>query len=83
VSVKSGPPHFEEMNRCIERKGWKQVRSPQEQEQLSDAIISEMAETGPPVPLSDPKATEALARAVEDRFGASLKFGALIGKVEV
>jgi hypothetical protein len=59
---------FEDMNRCIERKGWKEVRSPQEQEQLNDAITSELAQTGQPVPLSDPKATEALARAVEDRL---------------
>jgi hypothetical protein len=59
---------FEDMNRCIEGKGWKQARSKQEQEQLSDAITSEMAETGPPVPLSEPKATEALVRGVEDRL---------------
>lgn len=59
---------FEDMNRCIERKGWKEVRTPQEQEQLNDAIISELAQTGQPVPLSDPKAREAFARAVEDRL---------------
>jgi len=33
---------FEDMNRCIERKGWKQVRSPQEQEQVRQAITSEL-----------------------------------------
>src|SRR5262245_30872641 len=33
---------FNEMNRCIERKGWKQVRSQQEQEQLRDAIAEEV-----------------------------------------
>ena len=59
---------FTDMNQCIERKGWKQVSSQQEQEQLSDAITSEMAETDPPVPLSDPKATESFVRAVEDRL---------------
>jgi hypothetical protein len=59
---------FTDMNQCIERKGWKEVRSPQEQEQLSDAITSEMAETDPPVPLSDPKAREAFVRGVEERL---------------
>jgi hypothetical protein len=56
------------MNRCIERKGWKQVRSHQEQEQVRDAITSELAQTGQPAPHSDPKATEAFVRAVEDRL---------------
>src|SRR5574342_266727 len=50
---------FEEMNRCIERKGWKQVRSQQEQQQLSDAIATEAAHTKPPVSLSDTKTTDA------------------------
>jgi len=56
---------FTDMNRCIERKGWKQVRS--QQEQVREAITSEMAELGPAVPLSDHKSTEAFVRAVEDR----------------
>ena len=59
---------FTDMNRCIERKGWKQVRSQQEQEQVRDAITSELAQTGQPAPRSDPKATEAFVRAVEDRL---------------
>jgi hypothetical protein len=59
---------FTDMNQCIERKGWKQVRSQQEQEQMREAITSELAQTGQPAPRSDPKATEALARAVEDRL---------------
>jgi hypothetical protein len=59
---------FEEMNRCIERKGWKQVRSPQEQKQLSDAIATEATRTAPPMSISDSKATESFARAVEDRL---------------
>jgi hypothetical protein len=59
---------FEDMNQCIERKGWKEVRSQQEQEQLSDAITSELAETGPPVSISDPKATDSLVRGVEERL---------------
>ncbi len=51
---------FTDMNQCIERKGWKQVRSPQEQERLNEAVTSEMAHTGQPAPRSDSKATEAL-----------------------
>jgi hypothetical protein len=59
---------FTDMNQCIERKGWKQVRSQQEQEQVHQAITSELAQTGQPAPRSDPKATEAFVRAVEDRL---------------
>ena len=59
---------FTDMNQCIERKGWKQVRSQQEQEQVHQAITSELAQTGQPASRSDPKATEALTRAVEDRL---------------
>jgi len=59
---------FEDMNCCIEHKGWKQVRSPQEQEQVHEAITSELAQTGQPAPLSEPKATEAFVRAVEERL---------------
>ena len=59
---------FTDMNRCIERKGWKQVRSQQEQEQVREAITSELAQTGQPVSRSDPKTTEALVRGVEERL---------------
>lgn len=59
---------FGEMNRCIERKGWKQVRSQQEQEQLRDAVVKEVTQKAPPALISDSKATESLARAVEQRF---------------
>jgi hypothetical protein len=59
---------FTDMNRCIEGKGWKQARSQQEQEELSDAITSELAHTGQPAPPSDPKATESLVRGVEERL---------------
>jgi hypothetical protein len=59
---------FTDMNRCIERKGWKQVRSQQEQEQVHQAITSELAKTGQPAPRSDPKATEAFMRGVEERL---------------
>ncbi len=59
---------FEETNRCIERKGWKSVRSPQELEQVRHAITSEAARPAPPAALSDSKATEALVRSVEDRL---------------
>lgn len=59
---------FNEMNRCIERKGWKQVRSQQEQEQLRDAIVKEVIQKAPPPSRSDSKATESLTRAIEQRF---------------
>lgn len=59
---------FNEMNRCIERKGWKQVRSQQEQEQLRDAIVKEATHKAPSALISDSKATESLARAVKQRF---------------
>lgn len=58
---------FGEMNRCIERKGWKQVRSQQDQVQLRDAIVSEATRTASPSSTSDPKAAT-LAQAVEDRL---------------
>jgi histone H3/H4 len=59
---------FEDMNQCIEHKGWKQVRSQQEQEQLREAVISELAQTGQPAPRLDTKATDALVRGVEERL---------------
>jgi len=59
---------FIDTNRCIERKGWKQVRSQQEQEQMREAITSELAHTGRPEPRSDPKATDAFVRGVEDKL---------------
>ena len=64
---------FTDMNQCIERKGWKQVRfqQEQEQEQVREATTSELAQTGQPAPRSDPKATEAFVRAVEDKLARS------------
>ena len=59
---------FIDMNRCIEHKGWKQVRSQQEQEQVNQAMRSELAHTEQPAPLSDPKATDAFVRGVEERL---------------
>ena len=59
---------FIDTNRCIESKGWKQVRSQQEQEQMREAITSELAQTGQPVSRSDPKATESFVRGVEERL---------------
>jgi len=59
---------FTDTNRCIERKGWKQVRSQQEQEQVREAVTSELAQTGQPAPRSDPKATDAFVRGVEERL---------------
>jgi len=45
---------FEDMNRCIEGKGWKQVLSPQEQERLKGALTSELTHVGSPVPITEP-----------------------------
>lgn len=59
---------FIDTNRCIEGKGWKQVRSQQEQEQVREAITSELVQTGQPAPRLDPKATETLVRGVEERL---------------
>lgn len=59
---------FEDLNRCIERKGWKQVRSPHEQEQVREAVVSEATKTGPPPALSDSTATKSFVQAVEDRL---------------
>jgi hypothetical protein len=59
---------FIDTNRCIERKGWKQVRSQQEQEQIRDAITSELTQTGQPPPRSDSKAVESFVRGVEERL---------------
>ena len=53
---------FEDVNRCIEHKGWRQVKSQPSSEQVHEAITSELAQTGQPAPLSDPKATEAFVR---------------------
>lgn len=66
---------FEGINRCIEGKGWKQVRSSQEQEQLSDTIATEAAHTTPPVSLSDTKTIDALTRAVEGKFARASSQG--------
>jgi hypothetical protein len=59
---------FEAMNRCIERKGWKQVRSPQEQKLLSDSIASEVTRTAPPLSISDPKTAESFARRIKGKL---------------
>jgi hypothetical protein len=39
---------FEDMNRCIEGKGWKQVLSPQEQKRLKGIITSELTHARTP-----------------------------------
>ena len=57
---------FNEMNRCIERKGWRLVQSEQDQEQLRAAIMKE-AQKAPPS-MAESKAKESLARAVQQRF---------------
>ena len=49
---------FEDMNRCIEGKGWKQVLSPQEQERLKGAMTSELTHARSPVSISEPEQPE-------------------------
>jgi hypothetical protein len=46
---------FEDMNRCMEGKGWKQVLSPQEQERLKGALTSELTHARTPVPITEPE----------------------------
>jgi hypothetical protein len=57
---------FEELNRCIERKGWKQVRSQQEQDQIREAVASQTTRPAPSVPIRDSHTTQAFVQAVED-----------------
>ena len=59
---------FDEINQCIEGKGWKLVRSQQEQERLREATVSELAHNPQPARLPDAKAREAMTRAVEERL---------------
>ena len=59
---------FTAMNQCIERKGWKQVRSQQEQEQVREVITSELAQTGQPPLHADSKTADAFVRGVEERL---------------
>jgi hypothetical protein len=46
---------FADINRCIEGKGWKEVRSPQEQERLKGAITSELTHAHTPVSITEPE----------------------------
>jgi hypothetical protein len=46
---------FEDMNRCIEGKGWKQVLSPQEQERLKGTITSELTHARTPASVTEPE----------------------------
>jgi hypothetical protein len=48
---------FEDMNRCIEGKGWKQVLSPQKQERLKGASTSE-THAGTPVSITESEQRE-------------------------
>ena len=63
---------YDKVNRCIERKGWKQVRSPQEQEQIRDAVASQATRTAPAVSIKDSQATQEFVQAVEDSLARSL-----------
>ena len=70
---------YDGVNRCIERKGWKQVRSQQEQEQVRDAVASEVTRTAPALSIKDSQATQTFMQAVEDnlmRSSSSVPSGA-------
>lgn len=60
---------FDEMNRCIERKGWAQVKSAQEQEQVRDAIALEANRQSVSGTILNSKSTDALVQEVEERLG--------------
>jgi len=62
---------FDELNRCIEHKGWKQVRSPQEQEQIRDAVAAEVARTAPALSIKDSRATQTFVQVVEETLARS------------
>jgi hypothetical protein len=49
---------FKDMNRCIEGKEWKQVRSSQEQKRLKEAITSQLTHARTPVPITEPEQPE-------------------------
>jgi hypothetical protein len=55
---------FTDMNRCIERKGWKQVSA--QREQGSQSGTPEFAQAGYPAPRLDPKATGVGMRGIEE-----------------
>ena len=56
---------LDDMNRCIERKGWKQVRSQREQEELNRTVSSELARTEAAHSRMEFKTKEAVVRAIE------------------
>lgn len=58
---------FHDMNRCLERRGWKEVRTPSEHEAVRDAIVQEAERTRPPV-ITDSSGTERFVRRVEERL---------------
>jgi hypothetical protein len=49
---------FEDMNQCIEGKGWTQVLSLQEQERLKGALTSELTHARSPVSITEPEQPE-------------------------
>lgn len=62
---------FDEMNRCIERKGWKLLRSRQEQEHVREAITSELTQTDPESALMTQSDPASLARRIEQAAARS------------
>ena len=65
---------FNEMNLCIERKGWKQVRSQEEQEKLREEIVKEARQEVPTLPIADSKTSESFVHAVKQRLERSSSY---------
>ncbi len=56
---------FADMNRCIERKGWKLLSA--QPQQAREPATSGFAQAGRPAPRSDPRATGVAVLGVEER----------------
>jgi hypothetical protein len=57
---------FNELNRCIEGKGWKKARSPHEEEQVRDTVALRATRTAPSLSINDLHATQTFVQAAED-----------------
>jgi hypothetical protein len=65
---------FHELNRCIERRGWKLVRSQQEEERLHEAIAKEAGQKDRTPSALNSKTSESVVHEVERRLGGSFSY---------
>jgi hypothetical protein len=56
---------FADMNRCIERKGWKLLSA--QPQKAREPVMSEFTQAGHPVPRLEHNATDMVVRKVEER----------------